>query len=60
MEHVISCIHTTLTSVEVQLCMEKQAVLIMSLTNFLEVHLILLKLYEANTRQRAFRTLLFW
>jgi len=38
MEHFISCIHTTLTSVEVQSCLERQVVVrIVSPTNLLEV-----------------------
>jgi len=37
-EHFICCIHTTLTSVEVQSCLERHVVLIMSPANLLEVH----------------------
>jgi len=48
-----------LTSVEAQSCLERQVVLNMFHTNFLEVHLILLKLYKENTGLRTFRTFLF-
>ena len=58
MEHFIICIHTTLISVEVLSCLERQVVLI-SPTNFLEVHPLFLKLHTENVGQRTLPTLLF-
>ena len=60
MEHFISCIHTTLTNIEIQSCLETQVVLIMSPTNLLEIHPLPLKLCKENTGQRTRWTLLFW
>jgi len=48
----------TITNAEVQSCLERQVVLIMSHTMFLEVHPLLLKLHKKNTGQRMLRTLL--
>jgi len=59
MEHYISCIHTTLASAEVQSCLERQVVLIVSSTNLLEFYPLLLKLHKENIGQRMLRTLLF-
>jgi len=59
MELIISCIHTTLTSVEVQSYLERQIILIMCPTYLLEVHPLLLELPKEKTGQRILQTLIF-